>query len=77
MSQGNIDDQIDRVYDMLLIATTAACFLSAILFMGKATIDTLNGWHGVTGLIYNAGLSVVIGIIVGVFFIYVKSMGGK
>lgn len=72
-----MDKQIDKAYDLILIATIAVCFISAIVFMGSATLDTLNGFRGVRSQIWNALICVGMGIVVSSFFVYVKSIGGK
>lgn len=70
-------EQVDKAYDYILYTLSGCCFMAATFFVLKAVYDTMDGWQGVTGQIWNAALLVGLGIVVGVFFIGVKSYGGK
>lgn len=72
-----MDNILDKMFDILLFATIATCFIGAMYFIVMAVMNTIHNVQPITNPIWNASTLIAIGIVGSTFFIYVKSIGKK
>jgi len=72
-----MNDILDKAFDILLYSTIGACFISALLLITNVTIDTLNGWTGLTSEIWMAAGLIAIGMAVSAFLLIINYIASK